>query len=231
MIAFERYWVKCLQAGWMCLLLALVALPGHALDPGEAGTPEAVLARAETVFRDLQDYECVVESEARLGKRHESCIQRLWFKKPLQMRLRVLRGDHRGSEVALDARRKVRGHAGGLLKPFVLGVRFNDSRLKSLRGHHFSELNWGAFYATYRKHAALPQARSVLSRRTSTEAPYEIVLTYSRDGKATRELYRFDPRLWVLLEHEVYEGGERVDHTRFAEIRLNPGLKDSWFRL
>ncbi len=231
MIASERYRVKCRHTGWLCLLLALIALPGYAVDPGEPKSPEAVLARAEATFRDLQDYECVVESEARKGKRHEFCVQRLWFKKPLQMRLRVLRGDHRGSEVALDANRKVRGHAGGILKPLVLGVRFNDSRLKSLRGHHFSELNWGAFYTTYRQHAALPQARAVLSRRTSSDAPYEIVLTYTRDGHATREYYRFDPRLWVLLEHDMYEDEVHVDHTRFSEIRLNPGLKDSWFRL
>jgi outer membrane lipoprotein-sorting protein len=211
--------------------LALLVPPLAARAAPEPHTVDEVLRRAEEQFRSLTDYECLAENEARQGDRTEAGAQRFWFKKPSMLRARVIRGPHKGSEVAVDASGEIRGHQGGLLRGIIIHLNANDSRIRSIRGVPVTELDWGAFYRKFRERAARPGAHTLLSPHPQPDAPYELVVRYHTEGKAMREIYRIDPRLWVMTEGQVFEDETRVEHIVFSDIKLNTGVSDGWFKL
>ena len=45
-----------------------------------------------------------------------------------------------------------------------------------------------------------------------------------------RDVWMIDPVNWLLDSGDIFEGDERVDHFEFSEIRIDAGLKESWFR-
>ncbi|MGV3724325.1 MAG: LolA family protein [Actinomycetota bacterium] len=210
--------------------LAVCSCSGVSRPALAVESPESVLARAEARFAAIKDYQCIVEAEARKGKKHESGSYQLWFRKPSMLRIHVTKGKTRGSDLAIDERGKVRGRQGGLLKPFVITLSPKDKRLRNLRGYPVTEIQWGAFYNKLRTRAALPGARLTLADR-SAGGPYQLTLRYVEAGKQIREEYRFDPDLWVLTLADYFEDEERVDHVLFRDIRLDPGLESRFFRL
>jgi hypothetical protein len=147
------------------------------------------------------------------------------------LRVKVVHGAKKGSEVAMDSTGQIRAHAGGVLSPVVQRLKPADQRLRNVRGVSLMEMDWGSFYGKFRERSARPDARVTLAPHPDPNAPYALTLTYSEGGKPMRELYAIDPHDWFMVEGDVYEAGARVDHVLFRDVKLNPGLKDSWFKL
>lgn len=216
-------------SGWIVLLAAALA-PMRTFGAEEPASADDVIRRAEQRFAQLTDYECLADTDSRAGKKTAAGTYHLWFKKPEMLRLQVVRGDHRNSEVAVDRDGNVRGREGGLLKPFVVGLKKTDRRLRSIRGVTITQLDWGTFYRNYRAAAAQPGAKTELIRRPGSTL-YEVAVTYTQGGTVMRQVYRIDPNRWVLIEADVFEDVVRVDHILFRDIRINTGIGDRWFRL
>jgi outer membrane lipoprotein-sorting protein len=219
-----------MRTHWLCLTLGVVALASVRAPAAAPPAADDIMRRAEARFQSLSDYHCIADTDQRMGQKSNAGSYRIWFKKPHMLRLRVLTGKERGSEVALDAEGKVRGHKGGILKGIVIGLSRDDPRLRGFRGSSVTEFHWGTFYRKYRELAARPGTREVLLERKDDRAPYEVVLTYPDQGKQMREIYRIDPRLWVMVEKEAYENEVRVDRTVFREITLDCGLQPQFFK-
>jgi len=215
------------------LLIALIAAVLTSDRPGraEAANPEAVLQRVNEQFGALRDYECLVDTDCQAGSKQEARSFRMWYKQPGMLRLKVLRGRSRGSEVVVASDGTIRGRKGGLLKPIVIRMDAEDARVRSLRGVPVSEFLWSAFYSRYRARAAQPGARITLLPHQEADAPYEIQLTYADQGRAMREVLRVDPVRWLVQEREIFEGATCVDRAVFHDWKVNGGLKDGWFRL
>lgn len=214
-----------------CLLLLVGGLCAGRVHPAEPMRPDEVLALAERRFQSVTDYQCVADAETRLGNKTSAGTYQVWFKKPAMLRTRVLRGNHRGSEVAMDREGQVRGRKGGILKAFVVRLSADDKRLRNLRGVPVTELDWGSFYRKCRERSTRPGARMTLAPRASPDLPYEVVVTYPTEGNRMREVYRIDPKLHVLVEGDIFENEVRVDHIAFREIQLDTGLSDGTFKL
>lgn len=217
--------ILCLTAAVLTAMV-LPAGPGRA----EADGPWQILEKAEARYRELTDYECLVEAEARNGKKHESGTYRFWFRKPAMMKIRVTGGKSRGSDLVIDEQGRIKGRKGGLLKAIVISLSRNDHRLRNVRGNPVWELEWGAFYRKLRERASRPNTQFTLSPASGNQ-PHELVLRYTEGGKNMREVYHLDPRDRVLLLADFFEDNQRVEHVRFSEIRLNPGLENRFFRL
>jgi hypothetical protein len=219
------------KLGCWLVLLVVAALPLRTFAAPEPPTADEVIRRAEERFRLLTDYDCFADTDSRAGKKAEAGTYHLWIKRPAMVRIRVIKGGHRGSEVAVDANGNVRGREGGLLKAFVIGLSKTDRRLQSIRGVPITQLDWGSFYRTYHENAARPGARVTLSPHTGGVGPYEVTVTFPQEGKRVRAVYRVDPTRWVLLEADEFEDEVRVDHILFRDINLDTGLSEKWFRL
>jgi hypothetical protein len=208
------------------LLLGSVA----SVDAAGGATPSDIMERAEQRFRTLTDYECTIDCESRLGGAVERGTYRIWFRQPNLLRVRVVKGQRRGSEVAMDEKGQFRGREGGLLKPIVVRLKPSDRRLQSIRGKCVTEFNLNAFYQRYRERCAQPGVTAQLIP-PAVQGPYTVALTFSQDGKKMRELYRIDADAWTLTGGEVYEDGTLVEQFTVRELRVDTGLKENWFRL
>jgi outer membrane lipoprotein-sorting protein len=209
------------------LLLASLA----SVDAAALMTAPDVMERAEQRFRTLSDYECLIDCEARAGKKVERGTYRVWFRQPSLLRVRVLQGQRRGSEVAMDERGQFRGRKGGLLKPFVVNLQPNDRRLYNVRGKPVTEFSFGSFYRTLRERAGKPGAAMTLAQAGGGETPHTVALSFNDGGRKVRELYRIDPGAWTLTGGEVYEDGALVEQFTVRDLKVNTGVPEKWFRL
>jgi hypothetical protein len=213
------------------LALAL-ALCAGAAPPAETLTPALVAERLQARFERLADYECVMRTETRAAGKVEAGTFRFWYRKPGLLRLRVLKGRRKGSELVLGADGVLRGRKGGLLKPFSRRLSRSDSSLRSLRGQPAWELDFGSFLRAMRERLALPGSSASLKAGSPQEPLITLEVLYRPPGSSTRlrDVWVVDPREWLLVSGDVFDGETRVDHIQFAEIRPDRGLSEDWFR-
>jgi len=214
----------------VAMTLGRAAAPARAAAEG-ALTPDEVFSRVNQRFSTLQDYECMADTECRAGKKQEVRSLQLWYKKPGMLRVKVLRGPSRGSEVVVSPRGEIRGRKGGFLKPVVIKLDEDDSRIRNLRGMPVTEFVWSTFYSGFRERAERAGAKLAVLPRRDPAGHVEVVLTSTAGGKSTREVLRFDPKLWLLEETEVFEGDTRVDYAVFHSFKTDTGLSDRLFHL
>jgi hypothetical protein len=139
--------IRVLLTALALLLLGSVA----SVDAAGSASASDIMQRAEQRFRSLSDYECVIDCESRMGSAVERGTYRVWFRQPSLLRVRVMKGKRRGSEVAMDEQGQFRGREGGLLKPIVVRLKPTDRRLQSIRGKCVTEFNLNSFYQRYRE--------------------------------------------------------------------------------
>ncbi len=194
-------------------------------------SPEELMRRVEARFRAIEDYQCLADLECRLGEKSESGSYQIWFKQPQCLRVKVLRGRSRGSDVVVDEQGKISGRKGGLLKPFVIRLRPDDSRIRSLTGMPLTQFDLGKFCRRFWEQSGRPDARTQLTPARGGGDSHEVSLTYAADGARMREIYRIDPFTLSVQEAEIYRDNVRTDRVVFRDIRFNTGVRDGFFRL
>jgi hypothetical protein len=192
------------------------------------GTAEALqwIDRLQDRLRECRDYECLIQSYERQGKRQEDRCYRLYVKDARMVRVKVLGGRGKGSEAALDARGRLRGRKGGLLKPFAQTLKPDDERVRSLRGTPFWECACHNFLKALRVRVAEPGAQAEIE--PDREQPGRLVLTL-RPAGGTRERYWIDPQQMRVVKGEVFEGELLIQEFSIREVRENMGLNDAFF--
>jgi outer membrane lipoprotein-sorting protein len=211
-----------------CAVGTLLSVAGlRAAAPDRASE---ILDRAEQRFRSISDYECLIDYECRLPDRVENKTYRVWYLQPSLLRVRVLQGSGKGSEVALDEKGQYRGRKGGILKSIVVRLKPTDKRLQGLRGKSVTEFNLGTVYQRCRSRA---QSGADMNVAKAAEAPGTkgVVLSFIENGKRVQETYRFDPSTWFLTSCSVLEDGKLVESFDVGQLKVNAGLGTDWFRL
>lgn len=212
-----------------CALGSLSAVASLRAAEPERATD--ILGRAEQRFKSLSDYECVIDYECRLPDRVENKTYRVWYRQPSLLRVKVLQGPGKGSEVALDENGQYRGRKGGLLKPFVVKLKPTDKRLQGLRGKSITEFNLGTVYQRCRGRSANNNAEMQVAKSADAPGTKGVVLTFVENGKRVQETYRFDPNTWFLTSCSVLENGKLVESFAVQQLKVNTGLDESFFRL
>lgn len=217
-----------IAAKWLTLLLlAVFALPG--LRTGaEPLSAREVVERLERRFEDVKEYEVVMEGEICGKKDRSTGVYRIWRRRPDRFRVRVERGDHRGSEIALSDQGGVRARPGGFLKKLVTtSMSREDRRLRTPRGGYPWDSCLERQYQFLRERLQLSKETRV--RPAGSDPRMELELTY-RDpsqGAMLREVWMIDTREWLLVGRDLFEDGKQVERIRYRDFRLNPGLKES----
>jgi hypothetical protein len=208
--------------------LSLIAF-FFALGRGAASCPPEALRlvdRLQERMAQCHDYQCVIQSFERQGARQEERSYRLFVKDARLVRIKVTEGRGKGSEAAVDARGRVRGRRGGLLKAFAETLKPEDRRIRSLRGVPFWEAACHNFLKDLRLRIAEPGTRAEIE--PDPEQPGRLLLVLSRPD-ATREKYWIDPRQMQLLRGELFENGLLVREFSVRDVRENVGLSDDFF--
>jgi len=211
---------------WLPLLLVVLA-PGipHA---DEALSADGVMRKTDERVRKLRDYECLVDTDCRLGSKSEASSFHLWFRNPGMMRAKVLKGRDKGADVVVKDG-KIRGPTSGLLKFVTADLKPTDKRIRNLRGVCITHLQWENFYETFRERASRPGAKMTLQSRPGS--PYEVALTYPEGSHSMREVFLIDPKEWVLLEGVMWEDGAQVSSVHFRDFRFDIGAEEKFFKL
>jgi outer membrane lipoprotein-sorting protein len=217
----------------VCLLISLAAGFASAATSTPASlTPETVSAKLQQRFEQLTDYEAVMNTETRSGARIEAARFHVWYRKPGLFRLRVLRGRQRGSELLVEADGTLRGRRGGLLRPFSRQLSRSDPSLRSLRGQPAWELDLGSFLRAMRKRMAQAGSSSAVLKPAPSEPDLRLEVRYQSpaDGHPLRDVWIIDPRTWLLVGGEVYDGEQRVDRFEITDFKPDRRLPLSMFR-
>jgi outer membrane lipoprotein-sorting protein len=215
----------------MLLLLSLPPGTGAASQAGHA--PAAVAARLQARFERISDYDCVMRTATRSGqKKVEAAAFHIWYRRPGLLRLRVLQGRHKGSELVMGADGTLRGRRGGLLRRFSRRLSRSDRSLRSLRGQPAWELDFGSFLRAMRQRLALPGSTAVVREPTAADPHLILEVRYRPPDAAgsLRDVWYVDPHTWLLARGNVFEGETQVDHFEITDIRIDQGLGERWFR-
>jgi hypothetical protein len=211
------------------ILIALLVLPLlTASRAPAAGPPEALqlIDRLEERMSQCRDYQYLVNSFERKGDQKENRSYRLFVKDARQVRVKVTDGRGKGSEAALDAKGRLRGRKGGLLKPFVQTLKPDDSRIRSLRGTPFWDCACHNFLKELRARATQPGARCAVE--PDKEQPGQLLLVVDRAG-GTHERYWIDTHQMHVVKGEVFEGDLLIQEFCIHDLKENVGLNDDFF--
>jgi outer membrane lipoprotein-sorting protein len=211
--------------------IVTVTMLAAAHAAGATLSPKSVAAKLRQRFEQISDYQCVIKTETRAGTRVEAAQFRVWYRKPGLFRLRVLRGRHRGSELLVQADGTLRGRRGGLLRPFSRRLSRSDSSLRSLRGQPAWELDFGSFLRVMRQRMTQPGSTSTV-REAEVGGPnllLEVNYRPSAGSHPLRDVWIIDPRTWLLVGGDVFDGAQRVDHFEISDLKVDRGLPESFF--
>jgi outer membrane lipoprotein-sorting protein len=208
------------------LLVSLLTAAANAAGP----RPTDVVSKLESSFQSINDYECVMESVVKGKKDVKRGTYHYWFKKPEMVRIKVEKGSHRGSQIALNAAGKIRARPGGLLKFIKVPVDKNDKRLRSPRGTPFYDTHMGS---------SCRRLREALQRSDKAEvtgAPggeLQIVMSYKdpQSQAQMKEVWLVDSARWLITGCDVFESGDQVEHVVYRDYRVNAGIEDKVFNL
>jgi hypothetical protein len=219
-----------MRGAWLSLVLVLAAY-SLAAQSAPSLSPDNVANSLQSRFERLTDYDCLLKTETHAGSKIEAMTFHLWYRRPGLLRLRVLQGRHKGSELVLGPDGTLRGRRGGLLKPFTRRLSRNDPSLRSLRGQPAWELDFGSFLRAMRERMALPGSTAVVHVPTATESHLLLEVRYPPEGsdRFLRDLWAVDEGEWLLASGDVFDGETRVDHVEFSQIRVDQGTPESWF--
>jgi outer membrane lipoprotein-sorting protein len=192
------------------------------------GTHEALqlIDRMQDRLSQCRDYQYVMSSIERKGNREEKRSYRMFVKDERLVRIKVVEGRGKGSEAAVDAKGRVRGRKGGLLKPFAQTLKPTDDRIRSLRGTPFWEAACHNFLKELRARIGEPGTQCDL--QPDREQPGHVVLTVSRNG-VTRERYWIDTHGLHMVKGELFEGDLQVQEFCIRDVKQNVGLDDDFF--
>lgn len=214
-------------------LVPLLVAIASVVSSAAANTAAAPIAWSEVVaaYARVHDYTCLYEKEERAISNGEPQTMRLYFRKPLDVKLEWLnkKGDvdqiavyrHGMNGGKLLARK---GGFGSVLGTMTLDP--TDRRALADSKHPITEVGLGTIIER--------GSRDIRDGRLAPSSPTE-------QAMAGRQTYRFDlgatqiwidPELKLPIQVEIHDGaGGLMERHRFTKIRVNPGLTDQVFTL
>jgi outer membrane lipoprotein-sorting protein len=212
---------------------AIVALAW--VTPAAAGESRGVASFDWTEVVDaysrVHDYTCLYRKEERAISNGELQSMRLYFRKPLDVKLEWLNGNGEVDQVAVYRQGmndgKVLARKSGLGS--VMGtMKLDPTSRRALADskHPITEIGFGTIVDR--------TSRDIREGRLSSKSPTD-------EAVLGREAYRFDvgsTSVWIdrelklPIQVEVRDpAGALLERHRFTNIRINPGLTDQVFTL
>jgi len=224
---------------WACFLAVFLSA-SPALSPAigvrTAESFKEVLAGAVTKFGQIQDYQCLYESFASNGKKSETFLYKLYFSKPKQIRLEILKGRSKGTILLYDpGRKKVRLRIGsGLLSSLVLSMSPANKRVVDVNGHGVDHADWGWILGRHLEQVDLFTS-SCLGEEPVGERlsrVYELVsVDAARTSPIVRERVWVDVELNVITQFQLFDRDNNLfQSSTFTDIILNPNLSRDLFK-
>ncbi|MBX9878949.1 MAG: hypothetical protein K2Y22_10875 [Candidatus Obscuribacterales bacterium] len=213
-------------------LVKQMAAKQYTSDADKDGKP--FIDRMVKAADDLNDYSFLYEMNVFKKSRVISQRGNLNYKKPRKMRIEVTDGANDGSVAVMTQPGKVKGHLGGVLSIFSGTVSDRSSYLLSINGWPMVDSDFLSLAQALKKYV---YNDGKISKVTSDPVEWQ-------DGKKyfVVELYETSPkRLWKRIAVDPgnllpcywvdYQEGQLWTYSLWKNVRLNPGIADSVFKL
>lgn len=197
---------------------------------------DSIVRACKNKWESITTYTCTYESYQKKGEDEDKRTYFVEFKKPLWLRLKVLEGKDRGSEVVYNPDKNiVRGRKGGVLKGVVLTFNPDDKKVTSLRGFKVYHAGIGEIYRRIleyheRKYPVKLLGEFKEERFEGWKIEFEVKNPGDFFGCA-KEVF------WIRNDFIPYkceqwdEKGEYVLYSRFFDVNINVFIKEERFRL
>ncbi len=186
-------------------------------------------------WETIKTYVCEYKTFQKKGDKSEETSYFVYFKKPLWVRLKVLKGKNKDSEAMYNPEKNiVRGRKGGLLKGVVLTLKPDDGRVVSIRGFKTYDAGISGVYLRFKKYA---------------EEGYEMeyIGDFEESGFKGKKIKVkiLNPEKYYGLEEEIiwftedylpyrvegFEKGEKVLDSQFYMFKLNVEIDEEIWKL
>jgi outer membrane lipoprotein-sorting protein len=212
-------------------VLALLLLPARVALAAPPSAAE-IVDQLDAHYKTVNDYQVLMDTEQK-GKGAKKAAYRMWVLKPDLFRLKVEKGDDKGSELAVTPTGKVRARPGGpLARSLTKTYEKTDEKLRGPRGGYAWDSEFGSQYRKLRQNLARADKPEVAEVAGMPDL-VQLKLTYQdADRKApTTETWTIDTKQWVVTQMDVTEDGKLVEHTAYKEYKENAGLMPKFFEL
>jgi outer membrane lipoprotein-sorting protein len=208
----------------LCLLSPLSA------PSAEPPTPESVVETFGLMYESLSDYQCRMYEYCRQGSRYEERTMNIYFKKPRNIRMDILKGNRFADTGSVGIYRndgRVTGRKGGLLGFLTVNVDKHDAQATTIRGLAMDESDLQATLEKMRFHLAESSCTLAVGAGI-----YEMVFEPrdpSRNGGVTKDIIRLDAVTLLPVSSDSFEADRLVQHAEWSSYILNAGLPDQLF--
>jgi outer membrane lipoprotein-sorting protein len=197
---------------------------------------DSIIEKCKIKWDAIETYTCTYESYQKKGKEEDKRTYFVEFKKPLWIRLKVLKGKDRGSEVMYNPEKDiVRGRKGGLLRGIVLTLKPDDKKVVSLRGYRVYHAGIGEIYRRIFEYYEKGYPVKLIGKfKEEGFEGWKIEFEVKEPGEffgCAREVF------WIRNDFIPYkceqwnENGEYVLYSRFFKVDINVSIKEERFKL
>ncbi len=220
-----------IRSAFALLVLALSPLAALGEENGSRTQAAPILARLEQFeqrARAIQAYECLLDNEIHGEKDSKVGTYRIWFRQPELMRIKVVAGDNKGSEIVLTAGGGVRARAGGALRLIPISMTRTDRRLYDPRGHSAWDASFLKLHTRLKE--CLEKADQVQVTPLEAGNGHRVTLHFRQGVHKFRETWTLRPTGAPVERLEVEVDGRVVERTVFRDFRENPNLSPDFFK-
>ena len=213
------------------LITGLFFLVGTAMAQ-DKGAKE-ILGDVQAKWQTIQDYQCKMQSNNRLGQEKDLKLVQFWFKRKQQVRMEVLDGEKKGSTLTRNDAGRIRGRKGGLLKIVAVTLDENDDRIYNLRRRKFYYADWGTIIDEVVGRIKNGWQIERMADETFNKTPCFVIALTGREtnSRVTKDMIWIDQSSHLILRRKQYEGSDIVNEVLWWDIQINQALSDDLFDL
>ncbi len=196
-------------------------------------TPDSLLTQIQSRLSEIRDYTCTFESYERLDKKTQDRTYEFKYMAPGWIRMKIIKGDNKGAEVAYNPEtKKVRAHKGGLLSAIKLTLDPSDKKVTSLRGYKITDAPFPALIEMLQE--ALQDAGNATVTQEGEQ--WVLVIDQIQHPDNFHGTSKFEVKIGTddLFPREVLQydaEGNLIKRLTYQNIKVNVGLSQEDFRM
>ncbi len=187
-------------------------------------------------WESIETYECEYKTFQKKDNKKDTRTYYVYFKKPLWVRLKVLKGRNKGSEVMDNPEKNiVRGRRGGILRGIVLTLKPDDKKVVSIRGFKVYDAGISGIYIRFLKYFEEGFEMEYLGRfEEKGHKGLKIRIKIEKPGKywgLCEEIIWFTDDYIPYKTEGFDEKGKKVLEATFYKVYLNTKIPENLWRL
>ncbi len=188
---------------------------------------DAALARYAAAWNAVQTYTVTMVAHEVKGTDVQDRTYQVYYSKPNIMRVDIVDGAGKGSQVLWQGGDTVDGHQGGFLRFFHLHLKLTNPLAVSMRGKTVADVPFGAVLDMIKK---MNTSSLDATSQENTTVITAIAADPTTDDGVSRDVV-FLSSNGLPIEYDQYEGDVDVNKIVYSDYKQNVPLPDSTWNI